>query len=292
MRKLSTLVALMAIIAPPLLGRAAAAGPTVPMFPVAVTLPVPGRALPSLAPGQISAAASSDCYRLPRATKDRPDERDGRLVHVIYLVPSDFRDEALDTRGILDCSARAQNEWFHEASGGLRWRFDTFETKVKRGGKLKKVEAMDVTFVRSKLAGASLASSVDVADELTDLGFFDPNKRYLSFVASEATSCGDAIYPIGAPTSAKAPVDGRGQRGGFGQAECPSNVGDPVRQYAPQGGAMQVRMQRWGNSLALRIPKSLAKDSGVDTGSVVDLRVVRGKLIATPIRLPLRGCHP
>lgn len=47
---------------------------------------------------------------------------------------------------------------------------------------------------------------------------------------------------------------------------------------------MQVRIQKWGNSLALRIPKSLAKDSGVDTGSLVDLRVVRGKLVATPVR--------
>ena len=47
---------------------------------------------------------------------------------------------------------------------------------------------------------------------------------------------------------------------------------------------MQIRIQKWGNSLALRIPKSLAEDSGVDTGSLVDLRVVRGKLIATPVR--------
>lgn len=47
---------------------------------------------------------------------------------------------------------------------------------------------------------------------------------------------------------------------------------------------MQIRIQKWGNSLALRIPKSLAEDSGVDTGSLVDLRVVRGKLVATPVR--------
>jgi antitoxin MazE len=47
---------------------------------------------------------------------------------------------------------------------------------------------------------------------------------------------------------------------------------------------VQIRIQKWGNSLALRIPKSVAEDSGVDTGSVVDLRVVRGKLVATPVR--------
>jgi antitoxin MazE len=47
---------------------------------------------------------------------------------------------------------------------------------------------------------------------------------------------------------------------------------------------VRVRIQKWGNSLALRIPKSLAEDSGVETGSVVELRVVRGKLVATPVR--------
>jgi antitoxin MazE len=39
-----------------------------------------------------------------------------------------------------------------------------------------------------------------------------------------------------------------------------------------------------GNSLALRIPKSLGEDSGDNAGSVVDFRVVRGRLIATPVR--------
>ena len=47
---------------------------------------------------------------------------------------------------------------------------------------------------------------------------------------------------------------------------------------------MEVRIQKWGNSLALRIPKSLAEDSGVNAGSVVDFRVVRGKLVATPVQ--------
>jgi antitoxin MazE len=47
---------------------------------------------------------------------------------------------------------------------------------------------------------------------------------------------------------------------------------------------MEIRIQKWGNSLALRIPKALAEDSGVSAGSVVDFRVLRGKLIATPIR--------
>lgn len=46
---------------------------------------------------------------------------------------------------------------------------------------------------------------------------------------------------------------------------------------------MQVKIQKWGNSLALRIPKHLAKDSYVGLGSLVDLSLENGQLIITPI---------
>lgn len=46
---------------------------------------------------------------------------------------------------------------------------------------------------------------------------------------------------------------------------------------------MRVQIQKWGNSLALRIPKSFATESQIDQGSTVDLAVVEGKLIVTPI---------
>lgn len=47
---------------------------------------------------------------------------------------------------------------------------------------------------------------------------------------------------------------------------------------------MRLRVQKWGNSLALRIPKSVAQDSGIETGSSVELRLVDGSLLVTPIR--------
>jgi len=47
---------------------------------------------------------------------------------------------------------------------------------------------------------------------------------------------------------------------------------------------MRVSIRRWGNSLALRIPKSLAAESQIDEGREVELSVVRGKLVATPAR--------
>ena len=46
---------------------------------------------------------------------------------------------------------------------------------------------------------------------------------------------------------------------------------------------MQVQVQKWGNSLALRIPKSFANQIKIEQGSYVDLSTVEGKLIARPM---------
>ncbi len=42
---------------------------------------------------------------------------------------------------------------------------------------------------------------------------------------------------------------------------------------------MQTKIQRWGNSLGLRIPRSFAEEAGVEAGSEVDLSVREGDLI-------------
>lgn len=42
---------------------------------------------------------------------------------------------------------------------------------------------------------------------------------------------------------------------------------------------MQVKVQKWGNSLALRIPKSYAEDIKLHKGAIVDIREAEGKLI-------------
>jgi antitoxin MazE len=46
---------------------------------------------------------------------------------------------------------------------------------------------------------------------------------------------------------------------------------------------MRTRIQKWGNSLALRIPKSFAIESHLDQGSVVELSLVNGKLVIAPV---------
>ena len=47
---------------------------------------------------------------------------------------------------------------------------------------------------------------------------------------------------------------------------------------------MHVRVQKWGNSLAVRIPKPLAEDAEVKEGTVLNLAVSEGKVVATPIQ--------
>ena len=47
---------------------------------------------------------------------------------------------------------------------------------------------------------------------------------------------------------------------------------------------MQARIQKWGNSLAVRIPKTLATEAHLAQEAVVDLSVAKGKLIIAPIK--------
>lgn len=46
---------------------------------------------------------------------------------------------------------------------------------------------------------------------------------------------------------------------------------------------MKTRVQKWGNSLALRIPKSFAEEAGLHADAAVELSLVEGKLVVQPI---------
>jgi antitoxin MazE len=47
---------------------------------------------------------------------------------------------------------------------------------------------------------------------------------------------------------------------------------------------MKTVLQKWGNSLALRIPRAFADEIAVDEGHHVDVRVTRGRLVIAPLR--------
>ncbi len=45
---------------------------------------------------------------------------------------------------------------------------------------------------------------------------------------------------------------------------------------------MTTRLAKWGNSLAVRIPRVLAEQVGLEEGSELGISVSRGKLILSP----------
>ena len=46
---------------------------------------------------------------------------------------------------------------------------------------------------------------------------------------------------------------------------------------------MKVQIQKWGNSLALRIPKSFAIESKIQQGTTVEVSLESGKIVVFPV---------
>lgn len=46
---------------------------------------------------------------------------------------------------------------------------------------------------------------------------------------------------------------------------------------------MQTKIKKWGNSLALRIPKLFALDANLKLNKLVDLSIDKGSIVITPI---------
>ena len=49
---------------------------------------------------------------------------------------------------------------------------------------------------------------------------------------------------------------------------------------------MRTRVQKWGNSLALRIPKSFAAEVGLQKEASVEISLADGKLVIRPVIEP------
>lgn len=49
---------------------------------------------------------------------------------------------------------------------------------------------------------------------------------------------------------------------------------------------MKTKVRKWGNSLALRIPKSFASEAGFEQDATVEISLVEGKIVLTPILEP------
>jgi antitoxin MazE len=48
------------------------------------------------------------------------------------------------------------------------------------------------------------------------------------------------------------------------------------------GGGVKARVQKWGNSLAVRIPRAFADDLGLVDGAAVELTLDEGSLVLRP----------
>ena len=46
---------------------------------------------------------------------------------------------------------------------------------------------------------------------------------------------------------------------------------------------MQMTIKKWGNSLATRIPKAVAESTDLHLDQLVDIEVINGKIVITPI---------
>jgi antitoxin MazE len=46
---------------------------------------------------------------------------------------------------------------------------------------------------------------------------------------------------------------------------------------------MKTVVQRWGNSLAVRIPRHIARESQIDRGTRVEVSVANGNLVLAPL---------
>jgi len=46
---------------------------------------------------------------------------------------------------------------------------------------------------------------------------------------------------------------------------------------------MLAKVQKWGNSLALRIPRAFANEAQLENDSLVEITLVEGQIVVTPV---------
>jgi antitoxin MazE len=63
----------------------------------------------------------------------------------------------------------------------------------------------------------------------------------------------------------------------------PHAAGDRIF-FVDTEAAMRAHVRKWGNSLALRIPRTFAADANLEDGTAVELTVADGRLVAAPVR--------
>lgn len=133
-----------------------------------------------------------------RSEADRPDDTDLYQVRAFYVLPSDGKDESLDTNGRICTSVRAFTHWLGQQTAGRTLRLDT------AGGML------DIGFLRlsktnAEMEGSNWAQSTAtgypyvrerIEHELVALGLTKAKKLYAVYYGGTSIyACGGAAYP-------------------------------------------------------------------------------------------------
>ena len=152
----------------------------------------------------LAPSAASGPGALPRSGEDRTDDFPGPQVHVLYVLPRDGADRALDTNGAVEASVASWQRWLRAQTGGRGIHLDTFQGQL------------DVSFLRLGRTVDVVVGRLDlIAEDLVTSGFNRADRIY-------------AIY-----------YDGGGAGftcGGAGRSPLPVRVAAIFLQSAPPGG--------------------------------------------------------
>lgn len=126
---------------------------------------------------------------LARSTVDRPDDSRKSQIHVMYVLPSDGVDRALDTDGTLKNTVTSFQTWLYGKTGGKAMRIDAFNG------------SLDITYFQLSRTDADIESygpfvRDQIESEIQAAGFNAANKIYAVYYdGTSDTACGGGAWP-------------------------------------------------------------------------------------------------
>lgn len=133
-----------------------------------------------------------------RSELDLPDDSPDPQIRVLYVLPSDAPDDALDTNDTICSSVLAWTQWLSQQTSGRTLRLDAADA------------VLDIGFVRLPLTdavmhGTNAAASIDtgfayvrdrIERELRALRMIAPHKLYAVYYGGTSEyACGGGAYP-------------------------------------------------------------------------------------------------
>lgn len=55
---------------------------------------------------------------------------------------------------------------------------------------------------------------------------------------------------------------------------------------------MRTKAQKWGNSLAIRVPRGVAEEASIQAGDVLEIVVIKGRIVLARTQLAQRLRYP